>query len=580
MSNTKNSAIKNITAALLCVALAIGAGCMIKIHGDKKTAVNLKSAETYDEVYNKINSLKLKTNILYGLKDGMAKGSSRNEKVEYIEDSNTSATTNGASETAKADYSKTTTQVEGVDEADIVKTDGKYIYILSSDYTFYTYVKIIDSGSGNPKQLNDIKLENFNTSEMFLSDNRLVLLGHTPNSDKTAAVIYDVTDPEKPKKVNECKQSGGYADSRLINGKLYIVSSYGVNTENIKRDDISTYVPYVGCGEKTEKIAADCIYMYDKCMESSYTVVCGYDIKDGSNISAKTVFGGLSRIYASTDNIIATSAYYDEKTQIARFEISDGKVEFKATGEIKGYLLNQFSIDEYKGHFRFVLTEESANGSTQNSLVILDGNLKETGKIENIAKNERVYSVRFMGDVAYFVTFRQVDPLFSVDVSDPTSPKIIGSLKIPGFSDYLFPYGEGKLLGVGRSADATTGAVTGMKLSLFDISNPANVTESFKTEVGNTYSEALTNHKATLADADKNLIAFPYNDEKGTKYLIYSLESTGFALKAEIPLGGDGSTWGTCRGLYIGKLFYAVSDKEIAVIDMQTFQKTAELKIK
>ena len=142
--------IKNITAALLCVALAIGAGCMIKIHRDKKTAVNLKSAETYDEVYNKINSLKLKTNILYGLKNGMAKGSSRNEKAEYIiEDSNTSAATNGASKTAKADYSKTTTQVEGVDEADIVKTDGKYIYILSSDYTFYTYVKIIDSGSGN-----------------------------------------------------------------------------------------------------------------------------------------------------------------------------------------------------------------------------------------------------------------------------------------------------------------------------------------------------------------------------------------------------------------------------------------------
>lgn len=111
----------------------------------------------------------------------------------------------------------------------------------------------------------------------------------------------------------------------------------------------------------------------------------------------KNCFRGLGRIYASTDNIIATSAYYDEKTQIARFEISDGKVELKATGEIKGYLLNQFSIDEYKGHFRFVLTETSANGGTQNSLVILDGNLKETGKIENIAKNERVYSARFMG---------------------------------------------------------------------------------------------------------------------------------------------------------------------------------------
>ena len=140
--------------------------------------------------------------------------------------------------------------------------------------------------------------------------------------------------------------------------------------------------------------------------------------------------------------------------------------------------------------------------------------------------------------MAYFVTFRQVDPLFSVDVSDPTSPKIIGSLKIPGFSDYLFPYGEGKLLGVGRSADETTGAVTGMKLSLFDISNPANVTESFKTEVGNTYSEALTNHKATLADAEKTLLRSPIMMKRARNTLYTRLKARALRLKRKFRSAG------------------------------------------
>ncbi|MBO7151814.1 MAG: beta-propeller domain-containing protein, partial [Clostridia bacterium] len=119
--------------------------------------------------------------------------------------------------------------------------------------------------------------------------------------------------------------------------------------------------------------------------------------------------------------------------------------------------------------------------TTVNSLRVLDKDLKEVGKIENIAPDERVYSVRFMGDTAYFVTFRQVDTLFSVDLKNPKEPKIIGALKIPGFSNYLFPFGEDKLLGIGQDADEKTGRTGGIKFSIFDISNPANVTESAKT---------------------------------------------------------------------------------------------------
>ena len=181
-----------------------------------------------------------------------------------------------------------------------------------------------------------------------------------------------------------------------------------------------------------------------------------------------------------------------------------------------------------------------------------------------------------MGETAYFVTFRQVDPLFSADVSDPYNPKIIGSLKIPGFSSYLFPYGD-KLLGIGRNADEQTGRAGLMKLSMFDISDPSNVTESSKTDVPATYSEALYSHKATLADYGKNIIGFSVYGDNGPYYLVYSYEDGKFVqrLKADFDVTGNQE----CRGLYIGKVFYIAAAYELQYYDLETFEPLGALKL-
>lgn len=586
-------------AAVLCGAILFSAGIVtgrktVKVDTTPNTEA-MKTAADYSDIYDKIKEFK----------------TSAWDEEYFIADAaeeSLNTGTNGSSAkddgTVSREHSDTTVQVEGVDEADVVKTDGKYIYILSyQTNSGGRTVKIVDVTGKEPKQLASIKNIEIYASDMYLSGDRLVLIGGSLNegrayttgdtaveSTECVTVIYDVSDPNSPKELTRLKQSGYYDESRLIDGKLYVISNFGINTASIKKSDAQTYVPSVSCRYYNGTVAAESVCFYNNCNYPRYTVICGYDIKDGSLIGTKSVLGGSYTVYASTQNII-TCGYADSEglTQVARFAVDGGKIELKAIGSLKGSLLNQFSIDEYKGYFRFVVTDyiTAEKPSTDdaeyliettgtNSLVILDGDLKETGKITDLAPNERVYSVRFMGDTAYFVTFRQVDPLFSADVSDPKNPKIIGSLKIPGFSNYLFPYGD-KLLGIGQNADERTGRAEAMKLSMFDISDPANVTESSKTDVPANYSEALYNHKATLADYGKNIIGFPVYGGTGLEYLVYSYEDGKFVcrLKAELDVNNQQD----CRGLYIGNVFYIAAPYELQYYDLETFELLGSLKL-
>lgn len=476
--------------------------------------VDMVSAADYDAVYKKMNEFKHNVwESITSWADGYANSGAKSTGTDFVYES-----------AASDEYSKTNVQVEGVDEADTVKTDGKFIYIIKSNYDesekmLKTEIKTVDIRNGEPARLKSISIDGFKTYEMYLSEGRIIVIG-TENTEKDSvkAVIYDISNPDSPKKIQECTQSGVYSESRLIGGKLYIISNYYIETDNIKKYSPKTYVPALECKNYNGTVKPDSICFYNECSSPEYTVLSAYDIKDGSLVSTQSVLGGSYTVYASTENIITSSYPTNGKIQITRFSANGGNIELAAFGELNGELLNQFSIDEYKEHFRFVLTSQSSKYSG-NSLVILDKDLKETGAIKNIAEGERVYSVRFMGDTAYFVTFRQVDPLFSADVSDPTEPKIIGSLKIPGFSNYLFPFGDGKLFGIGQNADEKTGRTTGMKISMFDISDPANVTECAKTDLNAPYSEALSNHKATLTDSNKNLIGFPaYGGANNTVY--------------------------------------------------------------
>lgn len=588
-------------ALALCGAILFSAGIVtgrrtVKVNKSENT-VAMKTLQTYDDIYDNVK--KFKTTFWDKIR-----GYASNE-MEIIEEAYDGATNTGAAtgtngstlknESAgadtdnSADHSDTNVQVEGVDEADVVKTDGKYIFILSS---YEKTVKIVDVTGEKPRQLTSIKTEDIYNCDMYLSGGRLILLGEG-NSEKQStvtAVIYDISDPNKPKELTRLKQSGNYQDSRLIDGRLYMISNFTINSDEITKGRAESYVPSVSCTDYNGAVAAESVHFYNNCNYPQYTVISSYDIKDGSLCGTQSVLGGSYTVYASTENIITCGfADSDGLTQVARFSIDGGKITLKASGSLKGSLLNQFSIDEYKGYFRFVLTDYNYASKTEagqtddtvsassyrgasteiNSLVILDGDLKETGKITDLAPGERVYSVRFMGDTAYFVTFRQVDPLFSADVSDPYSPKIIGSLKIPGFSRYLFPYGD-KLLGVGQNADEQTGKTGLMKLSMFDISDPANVTESSKTDISAKYSEALHNHKATLADYEKNIIGFPAYGGTGLEYFVYSYEDGKFVQKLKADL--DIRSQQDCRGLYIGKVFYIAAPYELQYYDLETFK--------
>ena len=220
-----------------------------------------------------------------------------------------------------------------------------------------------------------------------------------------------------------------------------------------------------------------------------------------------------------------------------------------------------------------------SQNETGNNLYVLDSQLKIVGKIEDMAKGERVYSVRFDGNIGYFVTFRQVDPLFAADLSNPKAPKILSELKIPGFSEYLHPYAKDRLFGLGKDADEKSGGVLGMKLSMFDVADKTKVSEKHKIVLDSRFmwSEASYNHKAILVAPEKNLIAFPAGD----KYLVFSYsESEGFVKKAEIGLGSsEVYYYQGLRGLYIGEYLYVYSPTSISVYSMKDFTLVSTLNL-
>lgn len=585
-------------ALAACMAVVLSVWVINPAESNAPVKSEVKIA-TYGEIYDVVNKFKPKVNVFYDAIELFSGGATKNSAVDdyeyYVVEESAPTTANGADNataTKDGSFSETTTQVEGVGESDIVKTNGRYIYSFSVDKGA---LRIIKAGK-SPELISTIPVSSnsFNpTSEMYLYENFIVIIGYNGNyrSNKAMALVYDVSNPESPKKLYECSQSGSYSglwnNSRLIGNKLYLISNYAVNFENINKAKPETYIPTVNCNDYDGAVEAETVYINEVCKVPEYTVISSFDVTSGKLVSTQSVLGGTYTLYCSTENIITAGNAENGKTTVTRFSIDDGKIDFKAEGVIEGDLLNQFSIDEYKGNFRFVTTvskgKETRLGDTvrydidnSNSLVVLDGDLKQIGIIENIAPDERVYSVRFMGEIAYFVTFRQVDPLFSVDLSNPREPKIIGALKIPGFSNYLFPYGEGKLLGIGQDADEQTGRTGDVKLSMFDISNPANVIEGAKAILNASYSDALYSHKAALVESKKNIIAFSVYGNRGMEYRVFSFENGGFVQRALIELN---KVDGNVRGLYIGSEFYIVTESSLVVLDINTFEKLTEIEL-
>lgn len=527
-------------------------------------------------------------------------------------------------------YSGTNVQVEGIDEADIVKTDGMWIYALNQNRN---KIYILSAEGKDSEIVGTIKLREPKDTDMFsqyydemmLYGDRLYLLGNYYNYDwnenvkdedrqYTIAEVYDVSDRTAPKHLTTLKQQGNYRTARLIDDLLVIVSDYHLYIWCYPVSGIAPYVDYcprVAEDDVKVTLLPDEIYVNPDSGENAFTVITAINAADGTAFdSHKAVLGGCNQVYCNGTDILIASAEYSSKqsdeqtdpngkhfvkivsgeyTNLFRFTITDRKIEAVASTKFPGTLLNQFSMDEYNGYYRLVVTRNDyeqiiwtdgidtyeGNSSSECNLLVLDGDLNVVGRIEELAKDERVQSVRFMGDVAYFVTFRQVDPLFSADLSDPTDPKILGTLKIPGFSAYLHPFGAGKLLGIGYDADEEHGWTENIKLSMFDISDPSDVKEAFKLSVKDVnYTSVQYNHKIVFVDVASQTIAFPADNA----YYVFRVDGDTFKQIGKIET--DSYYWfGDGRGLFVEDAFYVIGDHEVTILSFETMEKLAKIEL-
>lgn len=526
-----------------------------------------------------------------------------------------------SAETAKvdSDYSTTNVQVQGVDEADIVKTNGDYIFY----YRKYKYeISVIDVK--NKEVIKTIEYEDVYPSDMYLNGDKLIVIARYRQKETsklreksynyraiTKVIEYDISNINNIEVVREVEVEGSKVTSRMIGDYVYIVSNKYIYTDLLEDEDLLKPIYRdTAIGEETKCIEYEDIQYFPNTLATNYMLVSSFNIKDykkGANI--QTYLGSGDNVYASTENLYVTCANYAEinefmgveyttyqdSTKVYKFALNNGDINYIADATVPGYVKNQFSMDEHNGYFRIATTYRAKETLYKdvNNLYVLDEKLNLVGQLENLAPGESIYSVRYMGDKAYMVTFEQVDPLFVIDLSNPTEPKVLGKLKIPGYSDYLHPYDETHIIGFGKDTetDGEWVKTKGFKMALFDVSDVSNPKELYSVKIGDsgTYSELLSNHKALLFSKEKNIIAFPITvreKQNDSKYytkttfrgaIIYGLSlDNGFEERAKISHNEDNSVE---RIIYIGNNIYTLSQDLIKITDMSTMEAIGEIKL-
>lgn len=513
-------------------------------------------------------------------------------------------------------FSKTNVQVSNVDEADVVKTDGQYIYYISDK-------KIYIIQANNLEILSKIEIEeeneNFYPEELYIKENRLIILGNSNeyieekkrrnneeiigdsysiySNNMAKALIYDVSNKKNIKQIRTVGLDGNYIQSRMIEDNIYFISRkslrYNIKMED---DDILPMVKDTNINQEKRIIPCTDIAYFEGTESYNYMIVAGFNIYNNNEVNTETFFGASDIIYASEENLYITqpiykNGFFSDKLEniIYKFNMKDSQIHLKCKGKVEGDLNNQFSMDEYDENLR-IATTSSKNGSTTNQLYILDEDLKEIGKISNLAKGEKIYSVRFMGKVGYIVTFKQIDPLFVIDLSNPKNPVVKGELKIPGYSSYLHPYNETHIIGIGYNTKSNGyGGITkaNMKMSMFDVSDLENPKEMFNINIGGdyAYSEVINNHKALFYNKDRDLIGFPvtyreYNrsiDKNGFDIFEIDLDK-GFKKVGDIKQDINYMT-NINRAIYIGNRLYTLSQSQIVLYDLNTLEKIKQIEL-
>jgi uncharacterized secreted protein with C-terminal beta-propeller domain len=646
------------------------------------------SEEPYDNQLKKFNSLdEIKSFVSESDRDFYGSFGDNVRSFAQAE----SSVANDASAAKAEEYSTTNIQVEGVDEPDIVKNDGKYIYVVTRGN-----VAIVEAFPAEGMEvLSEINLSD-EVSEIFINGDKLILFSQGyeyvdtgikcvnvhANMEtgvfrrcggygdyKTFVRTYDVSDRADPVLEDEIVVDGWYRDARMIDNFVYVVSSkavylnafglpsYVVNgvektvspseiyyfdspdrsyvfnsisAINLNNGDVNTKIYLMGFSTNLY-VSQDNIYLsyhkqvsYDNFVDGLAEEVMLpilpeeyhneiYDILESEdsynrkmNDMRKVVYDyantlegpekyAISRELADKLGEFHIKIYKEtEKTVIHKIGINGLDINYEANGEVPGRILDQFSMDEFDGKFRVATTLGDGRRSLSlNNLYVLDKNLKIIGSVEDLAPGERIYSARFMGKRAYLVTFRQVDPLYVIDLSNVKNPEVLGYLKVTGFSDYLHPYDETHIIGIGKEADEN-GRIRGVKISLFDVSDVENPVEIDKYEIAEgkwSQSEALNDHKAFLFDRERELLVIPvsyakkinssgasvmwdYEYWQGAFVFNINLED-GINLKGKITHGqnqSNDSYWHggdyVKRALYMDDILYTISNKIIKANDL------------
>jgi len=615
---------------------------------------------------------------------------------EFMEDAVALKATSAPSSESAPEHSTTNNQVAGVDEADIIKTDGNYVYALVKND-----LSIIKA---NPlEEMKVVSVINFKDRplDIFINNKSLVVFGHDNQvagafrryNSYTFFKVFDVTDPVAPKQVRDLSFEGNYTNSRMIGDYVYfIVNNYINNIDdgpvlpvvlengedltveppvfyfdipyqsysytsvmaiNIKSHakEVNSQVYLLDNGQNFY-VSQNNIYItytqrlneYDIEREAKRKLVYpnlsaddkdkivkieaspGYILSDWekknkvdqilnnflSTLSSEEQTTWQNNIETETQNELALKAKDREKTIIHKIGIKDDSLEYKAKGEVNGHVLNQFSMDENRGYFRVATTRsqlwsrftKDAEKSYSN-VYVLDPELKLVGSLENLATDERIYSARFMGDRAYLVTFKQVDPLFVINLTDPAKPAVLGAIKIPGFSNYLHPVNDSgaQLIGLGRHTEIDENdrvRTKGIKLSLFDFTDLSAPKELDSYIIGDERSAsiALNDHRAFLFSAEKNILSIPaVLRESGGRLafagsLVFGLENNAFSLKGRIDHSDGGKYtepdyWRgysyydntVKRSLYIGDNLFTFSNKYLKVNKISDLSEVNNLKL-
>lgn len=570
------------------------------------------------------------------------------------------------------DYTETNTQEEGVDETDIVKTDGDYIYtvdqnelvILKSWPAEETSIVGRYSVAGGDE---DADNRSVHAQSLFHKKDRVAVFSgisefsrdgsRGDNFRGTRVTILDVSDRSEPTLLKQLDLEGWMVSGRMIDGDVYLVSRSGVqvpfdtweiassedgdlpprkgiDNEALRKERVRRARPIVrdkvrerlsdesvaemfperrlfdgaGALESAEPMyECEDLYLPQQDAQIGVLNVSHFDFDAPEKVTSTGLLADGWTVYASKQNLyVAMSSRFwlwgwgwnqaDDTSHIHKFAFDgdDNRPRYAASGKVDGWLLDQFAMDEHDGHLRVASTESGTGGlgrggeASENHLTVLEQSgktLQEVGSVRGLAEGERIYAVRMMGDEGYIVTFRQIDPLFAIDLSDPTDPQVKGELKITGFSNYIHPLGEEHLMTIGQDADEE-GRIQGVQLQIFDVGDMTDPTrvhqERITTEQWSSWSEAMWNHHAFTYHPEREVLAFPVNiydwDRHGGNFsglLLYEANAEdGFSSIGRVShgdLGDNESRWWTTvrRSIFIEDYVYSLSQRGLKVNDLR-----------